>query len=330
MKKYKKGFTVIELLVAIAVITLLSSIPFFGYRVFSNKVALAASVQDMALSIRQAQTNALSAKESSPGSGNFNSGQGVYFDITDPTSYYIFVDKNGNGKYDVGSGCGSSNTECISQNKISNGVTMSSFCGMDLAGNNACPPTNSRALTILFTRPNPDALIQFTDSSGNIISNSYRGAQISLGLSGGVGGSDLASNMSFYQNGQISVGAVAVIPTEALSIANLSPTYGPAGTAITLTGSGFDSSGNVANVVSELTILMNGVTPIHVLLTSIPNINSSNGTSLSFTFPTNNCSVGPRCLTIAPGNYNISITNSKGTSNSVVFYLGSQPPLQQL
>ncbi len=100
-----------------------------------------------------------------------------------------------------------------------------------------------------------------------------------------------------------------------ISLSAISPSSGPAQTQVTIFGNGFVSNGNTVNFGGGV----------------IPNISSSNGTSLTFTVP-NSLNPGcyyssPQCLIasqqVVPGNYPVSVTNINGTSNSVNFIVGS-------
>jgi Tfp pilus assembly protein FimT len=159
-----KGLTVIELLISVSIMTIIMTTVLFGYRSFGDNLGLTGAREEMAINIRQAQTYGLSVKEVSAGGGQFNTAYGVSFDIDNPTYYVIFVDKDGDSKYDAGSGaCGTSTTECIERITFKNGVTISQFC--DAVG---CPPSNPsiRSLHITFVRPNPDARINFSNAGG--------------------------------------------------------------------------------------------------------------------------------------------------------------------
>ena len=87
---------------------------------------------------------------------------------------------------------------------------------------------------------------------------------------------------------------------------------GPVGTSVTITGTGFTSTGNT----------------IHFGPGAIQNVSSTNGTTLTFTVPstlTGGCSAGSgmACAmyiaTISPGTYSVSVTNANGTSNTVTY-----------
>jgi hypothetical protein len=84
------------------------------------------------------------------------------------------------------------------------------------------------------------------------------------------------------------------------TITSLSPSSGPVGMQVTITGTNFTSNGNsVINSIGG-----------SVLASSL----SSNGTSLTFTVPSQG---------LTPGNYNIMVTNGNGSSNASSFTLTS-------
>lgn len=104
-------------------------------------------------------------------------------------------------------------------------------------------------------------------------------------------------------------------------IYSISPTYGPIGTQVTISGTGFGYSGCTTyycgNGITTNTINFGGAI--------IPNVYSYNGTNLVFTVPSNlnTCYPGLYCtqvyLPVNPGIYPIFVTNANGVSNSVNF-----------
>jgi len=121
---------------------------------------------------------------------------------------------------------------------------------------------------------------------------------------------DFGTGVSNLVDFTVTGGQTSFAPT----ITNISPTSGPIGTQITITGSGFTSTGNQINFdfsANSMGALWNS-------------LNSSNGSTLSFTMPATNgyvCVVGPCPLTLSvnPGLHKISVTNANGTSNEVNF-----------
>ena len=108
-----------------------------------------------------------------------------------------------------------------------------------------------------------------------------------------------------------------------VAIVSLSPTSGPIGTRVTVTGSGLSST---ANTVTFTVVAVDGETPNEPSV--IPDLPSANGTTFSFEVmalwrPA--CSYAPQgpCpfarIATAPGVYRVSVTNSVGTSNALLF-----------
>jgi len=108
------------------------------------------------------------------------------------------------------------------------------------------------------------------------------------------------------------VGTLTITVTTNPAITSISPTSGPTGTVITITGSGFTATGNT----------------VHFGAGGKLNVKSSNGTSMSYTIPSSvsGCNLwtgSSSCTQVetlaTPGAYAIYVTNAKGTSNSKTF-----------
>ncbi len=171
---YKRGFSLIELLVSIAIITFLMGTVLFSYRDSNDRLVVNSAAQELAIAIRQAQSYGLSVKESGIGTGAFSYAYGIYASpILDNTSYYIFIDRNANGLYDAGSGtCGEVTTECIEKITFRNNVTMQQVCAVPI-GSSDCPNPFAGSLYVTFLRPNPDANIDFLDLTNSIVMNNF-------------------------------------------------------------------------------------------------------------------------------------------------------------
>ena len=160
-RKKIKGFTVIELLIVMAISVVLFGVVLFNYGTFNDKASLSSSAQEVAVGIRQAQIYGINVKEATVGGGNFNNSYGVYFNrISSPDAYYIFVDKNNNGVYsDPIGACGG--TECIEKILLKNGVTVHSITSTSCSG-----ASSIIGVQVFFKRPNPDAIIKLMDYDG--------------------------------------------------------------------------------------------------------------------------------------------------------------------
>lgn len=197
---FSRAFTLVEMLVSLGIVTFLMSVILFNYSPNNDKLTVSTQTEEMTAVIRQAQVYGLSVREASVGTGIFDYGYGVFFDTTSGQNdkYILFIDKlapANNGKYDAGSGvCGSATTECVEQVSLRNAVKITTICDV----NNNCPPVGATRLHITFKRPNPDAVINFTNSSNSTILGAATKAKITL-----ISVKNANSSVTVEANGQI-------------------------------------------------------------------------------------------------------------------------------
>src|SRR5579872_625888 len=100
----RRGFTLVELLVVVAVITIITAFILFSQNKFDSSTLMRSLAYSVALSIRQAQLYGVSVRaDTATGATNpFAPGYGIYMSSGDLSHYYIFSDLNGNGAYDSG------------------------------------------------------------------------------------------------------------------------------------------------------------------------------------------------------------------------------------
>ncbi|MBP6904615.1 MAG: prepilin-type N-terminal cleavage/methylation domain-containing protein [Candidatus Pacebacteria bacterium] len=189
----QSGVTMIEMLVVVGIIAFVSSVMIFNYSDFSTNVSLRNLSQEVALSIRKAQTYATSVRpiEGLDGltSRAFGS-YGISFSLrsapsTDPKvpsekNFVLFVDipevlgDRGAGTYgqeSTGEPCGNPQThesECIETFSITTADKVVGICSDSTGEYTAeydCPPKGG--VDITFTRPNPDARIMYFNNGSN-------------------------------------------------------------------------------------------------------------------------------------------------------------------
>lgn len=196
-----KAFTIVEVVISIAIVTILMTTAVLNYYTFNDNLALSSAGQEMAISVRQAQSYGLNVRESARYSGIFNYAYGIYFNpIDSPSDYYIFIDANANGLYEPGNGCGSVSTECIERITVRHRVIITDIC-KDISTSVLCQSASgARGVHVTFLRPNPDAIINFTNPAGSINYANQVDARIQLQ-------SPRGRNMSvdIYITGQVSV-----------------------------------------------------------------------------------------------------------------------------
>ena len=94
------GFTLIELMVVIAIFTLITTIALFDQGKMNSNVLLTNLAYDIALSVRQAQSYGIGVKYSDPVPSGIDGGYGIYVTKSKPDTLIIFHDVDGSGGYD--------------------------------------------------------------------------------------------------------------------------------------------------------------------------------------------------------------------------------------
>lgn len=219
--KYKRGLTLVELMVVISIFLIITSIAIFNYKNFSSTISLQNLTDDVALSIRKAQSFAIGAR----GTGlagddkDFMKSYGMHFSINEnPTgslsgssrSFLMYsVDSGGVKKYqdnsDMNSVCGGQDNDCVELfdimtiDKIDK---IEAYNGLSLVLNSS--PTAS--LDVVFTRPDPKAYLCYrltSNSNENCVQNV---SSVKITLSNGQIDPDYRSKTISIQNtGQISI-----------------------------------------------------------------------------------------------------------------------------
>ena len=145
-----------EVLVVLAIVGILAVVIVGNYRAYERQNVVENLAQDIALTIKLAQSYGLNVRGFNSAS-SFESSYGVSFNDATPTSYKIYRD---NDRGPVFTSVGATDLEVFS---IGQGYEISDICGLPPAAAEDC--TMSR-MDITFDRPNPDA--NFRDNSGGI------------------------------------------------------------------------------------------------------------------------------------------------------------------
>lgn len=169
----QKGVTLIEMLVVVGIFSIVATILLFNYSDFSSNVSIRNLTQDMALSLRKAQTYATSVQRLPNGAStttfpsygmSFSAGAQTNPFIPYNKQFIFFADIPTGAQAQTGSyqqsqtTCGAPDTgnECVEAFTIATGDKIVSLC-YDNSGSYAC--TDTGALDVTFRRPSPDAVI---------------------------------------------------------------------------------------------------------------------------------------------------------------------------
>ncbi len=181
MKKWytqqNQGMTFMELIVIISLFGIIASVVLFNSRDFSSNISLQNLSQDIALTIKRAQTTSAS--------GGYNAlfvlpnkpSYGIYVH-PDEQSFYYFADLDNSGRLDsvdpANRACGTpmAGDECIEKYTISGTDDIKEVCvNTKLSSAGECSPM--KELEVVFKRPNLDAILRYAGttavSSGLIV-----------------------------------------------------------------------------------------------------------------------------------------------------------------
>ena len=190
-RRLARGFTLIELMAVVAIMTILTAVLLLQQQKFDSSTLLRSLAYSVALSVRQAQVYGTSVRQFDATANGFSYNYGVYFAQGDANNYYLFADVNNDGIYqDPG--------EKVQQFKIGSGYAIKDFCGVIDSSHQDCVSGGAiNRLTVYFKRPDPDA--KFTTNVGS----NYCGAYIVLS-----GPGTNTRTVKITSTGQIQIGNV--------------------------------------------------------------------------------------------------------------------------
>jgi len=153
--KEDKGFTLIELMVVMAIISIMTAVVLANYRGGNQQLALDRSANKLAQDIRRAQDMAMSPREECGGDPAFHGGYGIQLKGNEPSRYLLLADCNDDKNLDSG------DDEVLEQINFEPGVEI-----VALTSNN---------LRIIFSPPDPITVF---------MPSGYDNVSIELGISG--------------------------------------------------------------------------------------------------------------------------------------------------
>ncbi len=186
--KKNNGFSLVELIVSVAIFTIITSVILVKHSQFSGTLLLENLAYDIALSVRKAQVFGLSVREFTTEGSEFDIGYGVHFDSSSNDSYIFFADRDRDKVY-------GGSTEIVEIFTLKKGNLVSEFCGILSNGIEKCSDSGITSLDIIFERPNPDAIIK-----SSVLNDTYESARITVASPRGT-----TWSVSTFITGQISI-----------------------------------------------------------------------------------------------------------------------------
>lgn len=170
-----RAFTLVELLVVLAIIVVITAITMLGQSNFNRSLILTDTAYTVAFSVREAQALGISSRAFS---GILNAGYGVRFSSGSPSSYTLFADIAPAAPGDTanpsvcpghsattgpeakpGDCIQGSAAEVVRTYTLNRGFRIAQFCGVQTSGGTLRCSDYLDALNILYLRPNTQSII---------------------------------------------------------------------------------------------------------------------------------------------------------------------------
>lgn len=172
-----RGFTLVEMMVVLAIITIITTVALLGQSSFNRSMVLTDTAYTIAFSIREAQSLGISSRTFA---GTQDAGYGLHFAHLSPTTYKLFADTYpiapGDTQYPLicpghsnvvatnpeakpGDCIQTLESEVVRTYSLNNGFRISGFCGRQSSGDQLCNGSSMDALDIVYLRPNTQSVI---------------------------------------------------------------------------------------------------------------------------------------------------------------------------
>ena len=171
-----KGFTLIELIVVIAIFGIITTVALFDQNKLNSSILVSNLAYDIALTVREAQSYGVGVRAVNT-AGGFQGGYGVSFNASDSGNIYLYNDTASDHLVVSKSVQSTLTLQHQAGNKI-----IATCIGTSIDSTHACTTTSPAyvgLLNIIFQRPNPEAVFVTgsVDGVGNVtnLSSSNQG-----------------------------------------------------------------------------------------------------------------------------------------------------------
>jgi len=208
---YTQGFTIIEMIVVIAIIAIVSTLVLFNNAKLNSAILVSNAAYEIGLIVRESQVAGLGVKAS--GAGEFTSSHGVHIDISQPNTVTMFADSDNSGTYSPGE---------MTQEYVINNSRSGSILGickksdLSVVTSNYCASVNQgvsvntqATLDIVFTRPNPEAFFKTRAVVDGPITEPVGAVVINVGFAG-----DICRSVIIEKTGAVEIDTEHCIPMQ--------------------------------------------------------------------------------------------------------------------
>jgi len=156
----RKGFSIIELMIAVAIFIILTSVAFYGYADFNNDMVMTNQAYELSLHVRQAQVYGIAVRGGSGAVGSeFTASYGVAANVGSSV-VTIFRDANDDGLYDPSDPA----EPALELLTFARGVEVCRICAITTGTDVESGCSNAYDdVSISFKRPDPDARVAIND-----------------------------------------------------------------------------------------------------------------------------------------------------------------------
>lgn len=152
--RLNSGFSLIELLVVVAISVLLASVVLIENSRTNYPIIVTDTAYDIALLIRQAENYGVNVRQAvEHQSGYYTAGYGIHVTTNPANTLTFFVDTQNNFTYD-------GSDKVITNYAFERGISILKICGVKQNGQTSCSESGSPVgFDIVFTRPNPEPVL---------------------------------------------------------------------------------------------------------------------------------------------------------------------------
>jgi Tfp pilus assembly protein FimT len=163
ISKSTAAFTLVELLVAFTVITIVAGMMYTQRSGFTRSVVLNNVAKEVALAVRQTQNYGMSSRGSDIGDDVDDFSYGISLDAdSSQGQFFIYRDSHGNKRYQP-------SDELIETYSLPDEIRIIGICRTTSFNDTSCGSFGGE-LVIMFSRPHPDAEFR-NNNSGNLFSD---------------------------------------------------------------------------------------------------------------------------------------------------------------